>query len=141
MARPLSLETAAVLAAVAVAISSASGIAAGWWAGQHYAETGPTGPRGPAGAVGAPGAAGVPGPEGTVSPTDIDSAMSGMVVLTPGACPEGTQQIDRVPSSTMLDYTIDNAVEDGINSALGLPGVTERTITSDSALWFNMCQF
>jgi drug/metabolite transporter (DMT)-like permease len=37
MARTLSLGTAAVLAAVAVAMSSACGIAAGWWAGQHYA--------------------------------------------------------------------------------------------------------
>jgi hypothetical protein len=141
MARTLSLGAAAVLAAVAVAMSSACGITAGWWAGQHYAETGLTGPRGPAGAVGARGPAGVPGPEGTVGPTDIDRAMSGLVVLTPGSCPARAQQIDRVPSSAMLDYTIDNAVEDGINSALGVPGIAERSITSDSALWFNLCQF
>jgi hypothetical protein len=30
----------------------------------------------------------------------------------------------------MLDYTIDNAVEDGINNALGLPGVTEPGSTA-----------
>jgi hypothetical protein len=83
----------------------------------------------------------VPGPQVTFDPADIDAALSGLIVLTPGDCPARTAQVDRVSSSTMLDHTINNAVEDGIKRASGWTGTTERTITSDGTLWFNLCQF
>ena len=78
--------TTAVLVA-ALTFGPLAGVATGWWAGAHYAQTGPEGPRGAEGPV---------GPPGPIGPMSAD--LSGTLVLTDDTlriCPGTTDRAVR----------------------------------------------
>src|SRR4051812_43502841 len=83
-------------------------------AARHYSEQGPSGPVGASGPPGPPGPVGPAGAAAKLDAVSLAPALKGLIVLSEGWCPAGSEQVGELPTSPMLEYQIKNAVEDAL---------------------------